>query len=223
MSEPVKKPYNSTLRAAQARATRRAIVDAAARLFIEHGYGATTVDAIAEAAGVSRKTVFTSVGGKIEALKLAIDWAVVGDDEPVPLLARPRIQAVQNELDARLILADYARNIREVSARIAPLNAVVQAAAGLDAEIRALAEEGRAQRLRGTRFLAQLLADRDALKPGLTAAEAADILWLFNDPGVYLRLVTERHWSGDRYQNWLTDAVISLLIPAGYRPKTRVG
>jgi len=89
VNEPsVKKPYSSQLRAAHARATRRAIVDAAARLFTEQGYGATTVGAIAEAAGVSRKTVFTSVGGKAQALKLAIDWAIVGDDEPVPLLER---------------------------------------------------------------------------------------------------------------------------------------
>src|SRR5437667_10340968 len=93
MSAPVKKPYNSALRAAQARATRRAIVDAAARLFTERGYGATTIDAIAEAAGVSRKTVFTSVGGKTEALKLAIDWAIAGDDEPVPIPERPHVKA----------------------------------------------------------------------------------------------------------------------------------
>src|SRR6516162_4037958 len=98
MSQPVKKkPYNSSLRAAQARATRRAIVDAAARLFTERGYGVTTVDAIAEAAGVSRKTVFTSVGGKTEALKLAMDWAIVGDDEPVPMLERPHIRVMQRE------------------------------------------------------------------------------------------------------------------------------
>src|SRR6516225_11762387 len=119
MSQPVKKPYNSALRAAQARATRRTIVDAAARLFIEHGYGATTVDAIALAAGVSRKTVFTSVGGKTEALKLAMDWAIVGDDEPVPMLERPHIKAMQQEPDARQILASYARQIREVGARTA--------------------------------------------------------------------------------------------------------
>ena len=119
MSAPVKKPYKSTLRTAQARATRRAIVDAAARLFIEHGYGATTVNAIAEAAGVSRKTVFTSVSGKVEALKLAIDWAVAGDDEPVPLIDRPHVKAAHTEPDARRILADYARNVREISARIA--------------------------------------------------------------------------------------------------------
>jgi AcrR family transcriptional regulator len=218
MSAPVKKPYNSALRAAQARATRRAIVDAAARLFIDRGYGATTIDAIAEAAQVSRKTVFTSVGGKSEALKLAIDWAITGDDEPVPLLERPHIRAAQRDPDARRLLTSYARNLREVGARIAPLNAVVQAAAGLDAEIRALADEGRDQRLAGMRVLAQALADRGALKPGLTPAEAADILWLFNDPGVYHRLVIERHWPPDRYQDWLAGTLISLLIRSGYRP-----
>ena len=220
MSQPVKKPYNSALRAAQARATRRAIVDAAARLFTERGYGVTTVDAIAEAAGVSRKTVFTSVGGKTEALKLAIDWAIVGDDEPVPVLERPHVRAGMREPDARRMLASYARHVREVGARTAPLHEVVRAAAGLDEEIRALAQEGGVQRLRGMRMLAQQLADRGALKPGLTSAEAADVLWLLNDPGVYYRLVVEQHWDPDRYQDWLTDSLISLLIPASYQPAT---
>jgi len=220
MSQPVKKPYNSALRAAQARATRRTIVDAAARLFIEHGYGATTVDAIALAAGVSRKTVFTSVGGKTEALKLAIDWAIVGDDEPVPMLERPHIKAQMQEPDARRMLTAYARHVRETGARTAPLHEVVRAAAGLDEEIRALAEEGRAQRIRGMRVLAQHLADRGALKPGLTPAEAADVLWLLNDPGVYYRLVIEQHWDPDRYQDWLADSLIGLLVPVSYQPQT---
>ncbi|MBV9208620.1 MAG: TetR/AcrR family transcriptional regulator [Actinobacteria bacterium] len=218
MTEPVKKPYHSALRTAQAGATRRAIVDAAARLFIQHGYGATTVDAIAEAAGVSRKTVFTSVGGKAEALKLALDWAIAGDDEPVPILERPHIKALRQEPDARRILARYAAHVRRASARTAPLHEVVRAAAGLDAEIRALAEETRAQRIRGMQVLAQSLADRGALKPGLTPSEAADVLWLLNDPGVYHRLVIEQGWPPDRYQQWLADALISLLIAPGYRP-----
>jgi len=220
MTAPVKKPYRSTLRAAQARATRRAIVDAAARLFIQHGYGATTVDAIAQAAGVSRKTVFTSVGGKAEALKLAMDWALVGDDEPVPMLERPHVRAMRAEPDARKILVSHARHIRQSAARTAPLHAVIQAAAGLDADIRALAEEGRAQRIRGMRAMAQVLADRGALKPGLTPAEAADVIWLLMDPGVYHRLVIEQHWDPARYQDWLADALISLLVPASYQPKS---
>jgi AcrR family transcriptional regulator len=220
MTAPVKKPYTSTLRAAQARATRRTIVGAAARLFTERGYGATTVDAIAEAAGVSRKTVFTSVGGKTEALKLALDWAIAGDDEPVPMLERPHIKAAMQEPNARRMLASYARHVRQTSARTAPLHQVVQAAAGLDADIRALADDGRAQRIRGMRAIAQVLADRGALKPDLTPSEAADTLWLLNDPGVYHRLVIEQKWSPDRYERWLADALISLLIPASYQPET---
>jgi AcrR family transcriptional regulator len=218
MTQPVKKPYSSALRAAHARATRRAIVGAAARLFVERGYGATTVDAIAEAAGVSRKTVFTSVGGKAQALKLAIDWAIVGDDEPVPMLDRPHVRAGMADPDARRILTGYARSLRESSGRVAPLAMVVAAAAGLDAEIRALAEDGRAQRLRGMRALAQVLADRGALKPGMSAADAADILWLLNDPAVYHRLVIERGWPASRYESWLADALVSLLIAPGYQP-----
>ena len=89
MTGPVKrKTYRSPLRDSQAEETRLRVVTAAARLFIERGYGATSIDAIAEAAGVGRATVFTSVGGKAALLRLAYDIAIVGDDEPVPLPQR---------------------------------------------------------------------------------------------------------------------------------------
>src|SRR5689334_1497564 len=146
MNEPVKRQYASTLRAEQARTTRRAIVDAAARLFVEHGYGGTTVDAIAAAAGVSRKTVFTSVGGKLEALKLARDWAIVGDDEPIPMLERPAIKAAYREKDARKVVAAYVQNYLESAGRVAPIHHVIEAAKGLDDDVRALSDEGWTQR-----------------------------------------------------------------------------
>src|ERR1700754_4854471 len=91
MSEAVKRDYRSGLRAAQAEQTRRSIVSAAARLFVEGGYADTTIDAVAASAGVSRKTVFTAVGGKVDLLKTALDWAVVGDDRPVPMADRPAV------------------------------------------------------------------------------------------------------------------------------------
>jgi AcrR family transcriptional regulator len=212
MSEAVKRPYNSARRDEQARATRRAIVGAAARLFVERGYGATTIDAIAEDAGVSRKTVFTSVGGKSQALKLAIDWAIVGDDEPVALLDRPHIQASMAEPDARRILKEFAHDVRRIGSRIAPLVAVAVAAAGTDQEITALVEEGRSQRLFGMRRLAQVLADRRALRPDLSVHEVADVLWLFNDPAVYEQLVLQRGWDPDRYENWLADTLMRLVL-----------
>ena len=166
----VKKPYSSQLRAAHARATRRAIVDAAARLFTEQGYGATTVGAIAEAAGVSR------------------------------------------------MIAAYARGTTEIGARIAPLVAVAEAAAGADAEIRALSADGHAQRLHGMTVFAQALAGRGALRPGLTVSEAADILWLLGGPGVYHRFVIEQGWPAQRFEEWLRDALTGLLIDPGYQP-----
>jgi AcrR family transcriptional regulator len=216
MSDPVKRPYTSSLRATQAQTTRRAIVDAASRLFVENGYGATTVDAIAAAAGVSRKTVFTSVGGKAEALKLAFDWGVVGDDAPAPLMERSHVKDSYAEPDARVILARQARFVRGVAERIAPLAAVARAAAGLDAEIRVLVESAERQRQQGMTQLARLLETRGALRPGLDVAEAADILWLLSDPGTYQRLVTRRGWPVERYDAWLAETHIALLVDPGY-------
>jgi AcrR family transcriptional regulator len=220
MVESVKRNYESALRAEQARATRRAIVAAAARLFVEHGYGSTTVDAIAEAAGVSRKTVFTSVGSKLEALKLARDWGIVGDDEPVGRLDRPEVARARAEPDARVVLRIYAGLVRATSERIARLQMVIESAAGVDAGVQALAEEGRAQRLIGMRSLAQDLAARGALPDGMTVEEAADVLWLFNDTRVYHRLVLERGWLPERYEQWFADSVIALLVRPDYVPTT---
>ena len=218
MNEAVKRNYASALRAEQARATRRAIVDAAARLFVERGYGATTVDAIAEQAGVSRKTVFTSVGGKVEALTLALDWAFVGDDEPVPMLERPEIQRQRQEPDARKVLRAYAAIHRGVASRVAALLHVAEAAAGTDPALRELVAQTSAQRRFGMRDLAGELAKRAAPAEHLTIEEVADILWLFNDPLTYHRLVVERGWSATRYEQWIAETLIALLIRPDYSP-----
>ena len=101
--------YASQVRDEQARRTRRAIVTAAHDLFLGQGYAATTIDGIAEAAHVSRRTVFNSVGGKAALLKLAFDWAIVGDDEPVALADRPGVKAIVAEPDPRQALRVYGR------------------------------------------------------------------------------------------------------------------
>jgi AcrR family transcriptional regulator len=219
MARAVKKPpYDSPLRAAQAQATRRAIVAAAAQLFVEHGYGATTVDAIADLAGVSRKTVFTSVGGKAAALKLALDWAVVGDDDPVPLMERPEIKAQQQEADARRILAMYAVMNVDIATRVGDLQHVVEAAAGADEELRVLAETLSAQRRLGMGKLAEQLQMRGALRPGMSVDEAADVLWMLGSSANYRWCVRAQGWPPETYARWLGDALVSLLVNPRYRP-----
>src|SRR5689334_11903226 len=140
MSEPVKREYRSDLRAAQAVDTRRRIVAGAARLFAERGYGATTVDAVAEAAGVSRKTVFTAVGSKLDLLTTAVDWAVAGDDDAVPLAERTAMHRLLRRRDPGELLAGLARSTTAIGVRVAPLYSAVEVAAGIDAEARAVLE-----------------------------------------------------------------------------------
>ncbi len=56
------------LRERKKEATRRALHEAAMRLSVEHGLDEVTVEAIADAAGVSRRTFSNYFGGKEEAL-----------------------------------------------------------------------------------------------------------------------------------------------------------
>ena len=212
MSDRGKRSYNSDLRAAHARRTRTQIVAAAAELFAENGYAATTIDAIAQAAGVSRKTVFTSAGGKAELIKLAYDYAVTGDDEPVPLRERPTIKALEAEPDAARMLAGYSEMVTGIQGRITRLYMALAGAAESEPEARTLFEQLEQQRLSAMKRPATLLSRRGALRRGLTIAMAVDILWLHNDPVLYHQLVHKRLWTPDQFRDWLTHALQTQLL-----------
>ena len=126
------RPYRSKLRDEQAAATRRRIVAAGRDLFVERGYGATTIDALAERAGVSRKTVFTAVGGKAAVLKLAFDWTLAGDDEPVPIAARPQVRRMMQGTDPAVLLAEWMAMNAAIAGRLAMLYHVLVIAADTD-------------------------------------------------------------------------------------------
>jgi len=212
MKSSVKRNYSSTLRAGQARETRRTIVNAAATLFIEQGFGRTTIDAIAEAAGVGRKTVFTSVGGKVEILKLALDWAVVGDDEPVALQHRPAVERLKKETDPHALLTGWIEMGVGISARVAAINNALVVAAGIDEDARALLETARANRLAGARGFVRALARTGGLREGLNVEEAADIAWTYGDPILYDNLVLQRRWSTRRFKAWVIDAMSQQVL-----------
>src|SRR5690242_1000040 len=209
----VKRPYQSTLRGAQAQSTREAVISAAARLFAEKGYAATSIDEIAAAAGVSRATVFTSVGGKANLLKTALDVAIVGDDEPIALPDRPRSKAIRAEPDPRKYLALYAELVTEIDGRLAGIHEAVRAAADVDPKARALWESHLAQHRRGAANVIGDLTRKGGIRPDLDPESAADIVWLLG-PGTYHMLVHRRGWSPGRFQAWLTDTFISQLLPA---------
>jgi AcrR family transcriptional regulator len=209
---PVKRPYRSPLREANAQSTRLAVIQAAARLFAERGYVATSLEDVAKEAGVSRATIFTSVGGKADLLKAAYDVAIVGDDEPVPLPQRPWARAVRDEPDPERMVDGYARMITEVSGRVASVYEAMRGAAAADGEARALLQRMRSERRGGSSGFIGFLVARAALRSGLDRTRAADVVWVLNDPGLYHLLVHERGWTPGQFQKWLAATLKGQLL-----------
>ena len=204
--------YQSRLRTEQAAATRELVLDAATRLFVERGYAATSIDAIAEAAGVGRSTVFAAAGGKSWLIKTGYDRAIVGDDEPVPLLQRPATRTLFEMSDPVAIVAGYARIIAEAAERVSAICEAIHSASGCDPEVSDLWREIGQQRLNGAKAFAALIDEKGGLRGGMDVDEARDIIWIFNDPTLHHALVRLRGWSQGRYQRWLTDNLQHQLV-----------
>lgn len=212
----LKRAYSSDLRDEQARRTRRQIVAAAGDLYARDGFAATTVDAIAAAAGVSRKTVFTSVGGKVALLKLAYDYTLAGDDEPVPMIDRPDLQRIIAEPDPYAAITAYAAFVTEIARRIGPLYLALRGAAEVDAEARELYERWEAERRAVMRSgPVATFRRKKVLRRDLTTGEAADILSVLIAPSLHHQLVVEYGWKVDRFRAWLTRTMIEQLFEPG--------
>src|SRR4029077_7527645 len=132
--------YNSPRRREQAEATRKAILDAAERLFIRDGYVATSMAAIAKEAGVALKTVYVSFETKSGLLRALWHRNLRGGREEVPVADQAWFREVLDEPDPAKALRLNARNSRVVKQRIAPLGHVILNAAAADPEIKVLSE-----------------------------------------------------------------------------------
>ena len=215
MSAAVKRPYRSFLREAQAAATQLTIVTAASRLFVERGYVATSIEAVADEAKVSRATVFTSVGAKPVLLKKAYDIALVGDDQAVSLAEREGSRSIRAEPDPRRYLERYAGLMTEIGGRLAAIYEAVRGAASADPEVRAVFERIQAERRMGAAHVIGDVMSKGRLRDGLDAEAAADLMWVLNDPGLYFLLVHRRGWSPERFGSWLGETMVAqLLVPA---------
>ena len=197
MSDDVKprRRYDSTRRQAQAARTRQDILAAAHDLVLERGYAGTTLAAIAKAAGVVVETLYRAYGSKAELFKAVVRAAVAGgaDRATVPVERRPAIRALIAETDPRRQLEVYAATLPGIDARAGPL----------------LEDE----RLAGMGRFAGMLADRGALRPGLSAEEARDLLWTLNSLAVHDLLVLRLGWSPERFRDWLAAALARELLP----------
>jgi len=188
------------------------VVDAARTLFLERGYGATTIEAVSAASGVPPATVYRLFSSKRGILKAILDVSIAGDDQPVALPERRRVQDAVADPDPRHRIAAFVDIAAEVNARTAPVYRILIGAASSDPDATALFDDLNAQRRAGQGQLARALDRSGALRSGLRARDAADIIYTLMSPEVYRLLVLDSGWSAKRYARWVTDTLASSLL-----------
>ena len=205
-----KRRYDSRLRADRARETRLRLVEAARGLFLQDGYQATTVANVAASVGVSVETVYKAFGGK-PGLVQAIAEAALAGVGPVPAETRSN-ELHLAESDPCAIIRGWGRLTCEVAPRIAPVLLLVRDASA-DPEMATLKTTLEAQRQLRMTDNARSLAEGDHLRADITVEYASDVLWTYSSPELYELLVIKRHWSVERYGDFVAEAMIAALLP----------
>ncbi len=196
---------------ARTRLARRAVVDAARTLFLEHGYTSTTIAAISELADVPPATVYRLFASKIGILKALLDTSIAGDDKPVAVSERPQVAALHDLTDPRQLIAGFAAVTTSINTRSHHAYRVLTSAADSDPEAANLLAGLHQQRDEGQRQLTRGLKRLGSLKDGLSPRAAHDLVHALMSPELYRLLVVDRNWSTQYYQEWLTELLTSQL------------
>ena len=208
-----RRTYDGAARQARTRRTRAAVVEAAQSLFVERGYAATTIEAISDRSDTPQATVYRLFSSKLGILKALLDVSIGGDDRAMPMADRPQVRALLSDADPANQLTGFAALLREIMARVGPVHRVLADAARSDQDAAALLTEIARQRHEGQQGIARSLARSGALRPGLSERDAADVIHALASPEVYGLLVTDRGWSGERYETWLRSILTDQLLP----------
>jgi TetR/AcrR family transcriptional regulator, regulator of autoinduction and epiphytic fitness len=194
----VMRPYRSPRRREQAEETRRRILAASRRLFVQRGYGGTTIESIAEAAGVAVQTVYASFGSKQGILLALLDEMAADAD-----LARMQAAVAAATGDPRRQLREQIAFTCRFYRSGADLIDIARTVSGVEPDLRAMWQEGEGRRHRSVSALVAEWEAADALAPGLTAKQATDVMWALGGPDVFRLFTVERRWSKSRFEAWL--------------------
>lgn len=193
-------------RADYAALTRQAITDSARRLYAAKGFFATTVEDIATDARVAPATVYASCGGKHGLLRALMDqW----QNAPAIQATYDRVAALS---DGEEILRLTAAGTREVREQWGDIMRVILATAPNDPRVAEALAAATANYRHGMELTARRLADIGALRNGLGAADATDILWFYFGYSSYFTLADENGWSLERAERWLLAQARSALL-----------
>ena len=201
-----KRPYHSQVRQRQAEETRRRILLAARELFERRGYAVTTLEAIAELAEVSPKTITAVFGSKLALLAEVIN----------PEAFSPRVRQLIEELraleDPSRRLSLVAQITRQAYEPLASSLELLRTAGAVAPELADVTRQIEARRRQNQARLIASLREQGALRPGLSFEEATDVLWALTSYDVYRMLVVEQRWEPERYETWLAQLLVQHLL-----------
>ena len=181
-------------------------------MFLERGFSGSTMREVAGRACVSVPTVELLFGTKGRLLKAAIDVAIAGDDESVPVLERTWTKAAVKAGRADDFLYIVAGVVGPAQQRSAGLVLALFEAASTDAELAELAEQMIAQRTATAGWIIDQLTRKALLRADCGRQEAVDTVWILMDPAVFDRLTRQRHWTLQQYQSWFAGSAGRLLL-----------
>jgi AcrR family transcriptional regulator len=216
MSEPVKgRTEAGRRREERARHRRQRVVDTALRLFLERGYVATTIEAIAREAAVAPATIYQAFGTKQAILARVLDQAIAGDAEPAALLDRDWVKQAARPADPRQRLAMVVRHTSRVAARTAPIKEVMRDAAAGDPAVRQLLHEDDRRRYLTQRALIDQVIGGGSLREGCDLDHAGATFFATVNSHSYQLLAGQLGWSPVDWQRWLTDVLGRELLGPG--------
>ena len=202
---PVKRQYDSSRRRAASAQTRQRILDVALDRFVEVGYQATTIQAVAQRAEVSVATVYELVGRKPAILRELIEQSISGSDHAVAAPDRDYVIAITAEPEVAAKLAIYAAAVTDIQQRMSPLFLALRDASSTDAEAHMVWTEIAERRATNMGAFARDLHGSGQLRTGLRVDDVADVIWATTSAEFYALLTAERGWKPSQFQAWLTD------------------
>lgn len=207
-----RRTYDGAGRRARSAERRQRILQSARALFLEHGYRATTIAAIASRADVNADTVYELVGRKPALLRELIEQAISGTDRAVVADERDYVKAMRASSDPVEKLTIYAGAMRQIHSRIAPLHLALRDASSTEPEAAAVWREISERRAANMRHLVRDLKSTGCMRQDMTISDAADVVWATNSAELYVMLTAERGWSPQRYERWVADSWCRLLL-----------
>lgn len=207
-----RRSYDGSRRQERTRQTRARAIEAARRLFLDNGYPATSMEQISLAADVPQATLYRLFASKSAVLKAVVDITAGGDDEPVALHERAEVVALRDEPDPATYLARFAHLAEVVHERIEPVRRMLHSASAVDRDAATALAAIHEQRYVGQGFVARGLVERDALRDGITAAHAHDVIYALMSPEVRNIFLEERRWTVEQYETWLANTLRDTLL-----------